>query len=126
MSPFFTPFVRYGEQFILILVSLSVFVGALVSFTMMSRIDKTKETAKRDLDLLLKLINQEERLVIEKAIQSGGSVLQSELSRIEGLNKVKVHRILLRLKQRGIVILESYGKTNRVKVEPGLLKTLFS
>ena len=126
MSPFFTPFVRYNEQFILILVSLSVFVGTLVTFTMLSRMDKNKQIAKRDLNVLLKLINQEERAIIERILQAGGSILQSELSRAEGLNKVKVHRILARLRQRGILILESYGKTNRVKMEPGLLKTLVS
>ena len=63
---------------------------------------------------------------MEKIIQAGGSILQSELSRIEGLNKVKVHRILIRLRLRGVLMIESYGKTNSVKMEPGLLETLLS
>jgi len=42
--------------------------------------------------------------------QIGGS------SRIEGIGKVKAHRILERLEKRGILAKEQYGKTNMVKL----------
>jgi uncharacterized membrane protein len=124
VTPFFTPFVRYNEQFVFVLVSLSVFVGALVAFTMLTRLDKTKATAKHDVVAVLRLINPEERVVLETLISSGGRLLQSELSRVQGFNKVKVHRLLMRLKERGVLVIEEHGKTNMVTIEPGLLNTL--
>jgi hypothetical protein len=51
---------------------------------------------------------------IEKIIENKGSVLQSEISRMEGMTKLKTHRAVKELERKGIVKLEQYGKTNRI------------
>src|SRR3989344_1477579 len=112
VSPLFTPFVKYSIQFIIILISLSIFIGGLIFYVMLNKLEKTKEIIKIDVSLILKLLNKDERLIIEKLINSQGRVLQSDISRLNGLNKVKAHRLLLKLKERGIVKIENYGKTN--------------
>src|SRR3989344_93368 len=112
VSPLFTPFIKYSTQFIIILVSLSVFVGGLIFYLMLGKVQKTKDVIKTDVNILFKLLNKDERLVIERLVNSKGKILQSEISRIEGLNKLKSHRITSRLKERGIIKVEKYGKTN--------------
>jgi predicted transcriptional regulator len=63
---------------------------------------------------ILKLLNLNEKKVVEKIIENNGSALQSEISRMEGMTKLKVHRAVKELERKGIVKLEQYGKTNRI------------
>lgn len=65
-------------------------------------------------DIVLKFLNLNERKVIEKIIDEGGSTLQSDINRMEGMTKLKTHRAVKDLKNKGIIKIESYGKTNRI------------
>jgi predicted transcriptional regulator len=63
---------------------------------------------------ILKLLNPNEKRVVEKIIENKGNALQSEISRMEGMTKLKAHRAVKELERKGIVKLEQYGKTNRI------------
>jgi len=63
---------------------------------------------------ILKLLNLNEKKVVEKIIENNGSALQSEIGRMDGMTKLKVHRAVKELEGKGIVKLEQYGKTNRI------------
>ena len=64
--------------------------------------------------LLLKFLSYNEKKVINKLIEQKGSVLQSEISRMGGMGKVRTHRTITELKKKEIVTVESHGKTNRI------------
>jgi uncharacterized membrane protein len=63
---------------------------------------------------ILKLLNLNEKKVIEKLNETKGSALQSEIGRMDGMTKLKAHRAVKELEQKGVVKLEQYGKTNRI------------
>jgi predicted transcriptional regulator len=63
---------------------------------------------------ILKLLNPNEKKVVDKIIENDGSALQSEISRMEGMTKLKTHRAVKELERKGIIKLEQYGKTNRI------------
>ena len=65
-------------------------------------------------NIILKFLNSNERKVLERLIERKGTVLQSEISRIEGMTKLKTHRAVKDLERKGIIKTESYGKTNRI------------
>lgn len=68
-------------------------------------------------ETLLPLLNKDERKIISKLIDRKGEAIQTELSKIEGLGKVKVHRIVKKLEKRGAVEIEAHGKTNLIKLK---------
>jgi hypothetical protein len=72
----------------------------------------------------LSLLQPSERKVLEKVVDSGGKVLQSEVSRIEGVGKVKAHRVIERLVRRGVLEKEQMGKTNVLKLKKDILDAL--
>jgi len=41
-------------------------------------------------------------------------VLQSEISQIEGMNKLKTHRAIRNLELKGVIKTENFGKTKHV------------
>jgi uncharacterized membrane protein len=63
---------------------------------------------------VLKFLNYNENRVIKKLIEHDGSILQSEISRLAGMGKVKAHRVLKDMEIKGIIKLEKYGKTNKI------------
>jgi predicted transcriptional regulator len=63
---------------------------------------------------ILKLLNPNEKKVVEKIIENKGDVLQSEISRMESMTKLKTHRAVKELERKGIIKLEQHGKTNKI------------
>jgi uncharacterized membrane protein len=75
---------------------------------------KTENLQTNNNGSILKLLNSNEKKVVEKIIENKGNALQSEISRMEGMTKLKAHRAVKELERKGIVKLEQYGKTNKV------------
>ncbi|MBN1281199.1 MAG: hypothetical protein JXA00_06080 [Candidatus Thermoplasmatota archaeon] len=74
-------------------------------------------TAEKDTSsklLLLKFLSYGENKVVKALIEHNGSVLQSEISRMPNMGKVRTHRITTELKKKEIITIEKYGKTNRI------------
>jgi predicted transcriptional regulator len=61
-----------------------------------------------------KTLTSEERKVIEVLNSHNGKYLQKYIKTETGLSRLKTHRILNRLSERGIVSLEKTGNTNQV------------
>jgi len=72
--------------------------------------------------VLLKFLNYNENKVVKKLIENKGSILQSEISRMQGMGKVKTHRILKDMKIKNIISMEKYGKTNQILLSEDVKK----
>jgi len=83
-------------------------------------VDKNEKTTNTEnsnnasKSIFLKFLNYGENQVIKKLIENNGTVLQSEISRMPNMGKVRAHRIISELKKKEIITLEQYGKTNRL------------
>lgn len=86
---------------------------AAISRMVDSNLKHHKEKEKSN-GSILKLMNQGERKVIQRILDKGGSILQSEIARMEGMTKLKAHRIVKELESKGIVRVQNYGKTKRL------------
>jgi len=73
------------------------------------------------IEVARRLLESEERRVVDALVKAGGSLLQKELSWETGFSRVKTHRILVRLLRRGVVTSEKYYNTNRVTLADWLL-----
>jgi hypothetical protein len=124
MSPSVSPLVRYHVYFMVSLAALGIAVGASVFYFMSRRVDSTQNVAKRSAEIMLKFLSPDDRMVVEALLTKGGSMLQRDLSREHGLSKVKAHRVVMRLAERGIVSADEHGKTNRIRLAPEILAAL--
>lgn len=73
-----------------------------------------REIAEVNKNAILKLLNFNERKVLEKLIEGNGEALQSDISRAEGMNKLKAHRAMRNLELKGVVRTENHGKTKLI------------
>jgi len=74
------------------------------------------------LDAVLRVLNEDERKVIETLVAEDGTMLQKDIRWKTGLSRVKTHRILFRLAKRGIVSAEKYYNTNKITLADWLMK----
>lgn len=95
-----------------------VALGAIAFYFLYERKKPEAKVVENRKDLLdaAGLLEESEAKVMKKIISEKGRVLQAELSRLEGVGKVKAHRITERLEKRGVIEVEGAGKTNVVKL----------
>jgi len=74
------------------------------------------------MDIVMRVAKPDERAALEVLKSSGGVCLQKEITYETGLSKLKTHRIVARLAERGIIQVKKAGKTNEISV-PAWLKT---
>jgi len=82
----------------------------------------TVEKGESALSAVLRVLNEDERNVVDTLVAEGGTMLQKDIRWKTGLSRVKTHRILFRLAKRGIVSAEKYYNTNRITLADWLTK----
>jgi uncharacterized membrane protein len=68
------------------------------------------------IEVAMRLLEPDEKRVMEILVAAGGSKLQKDISHEIGFSRVKTHRVLVRLIRRGVVTAEKYYNTNRIEV----------
>jgi uncharacterized membrane protein len=77
-------------------------------------------------DSVSKTLTTDERKVVDVLTSHNGEYLQKYIRAETGLSRLKIHRIVTRLSERGIVTLEQSGNTNKVYLSNWLAKQHFS
>lgn len=68
---------------------------------------------------LVKLLDEDERRMYLELRDHGGAMLQRDLVALGIFSKAKVTRVLDKLENKGLVVREAHGMTNRVRLTPG-------
>jgi len=111
-------------ELIPVFISIGIVIGVVVFFFMASRLEKKQKDLQKVTEALVQFLSKDEKLVVKKILEGDGKVLQAEVSRLEGLGKVKSHRVLQRLLDRGVIEKESFGKTNIIKLNKDIKEIL--
>jgi len=76
---------------------------------------QTKPSVGRE--LVARLLEPKEMAIVERLIEQPKGMLQSDIVKMPGMTKLKAHRIVERLRQKGIVTVQRDGKTNKIKLD---------
>lgn len=74
------------------------------------------------IDLVMRVLKPDERAALEVLRNSGGVCLQKDITYKAGLSKLKTHRVVARLAERGVIQVRRVGKTNEITVPAWLKK----
>lgn len=105
-------------------ISLALVTGAGTYYLMSSKLETKEKSLKKNTEILLKMLNSDERKVIQVLIDNHGHALQAEVTRLPGMSKVKSHRVIQKLIDRGVLQKEDFGKTNKIKFAPEIKEGL--
>lgn len=103
---------------------IGLLVGTVVYYVMSDKVIQQERSLKKNTKIILNFLTTQEKKVIETLMEKGGKVQQYELSHLPNLNKVKTHRILVNLEQKGVIHKEKLGKVNRIVLNKELYDVL--
>lgn len=113
---FLEPFMRYHVEFMVLMGLFGLFSGLIVYSILNSALEKQKQVVKTNMDIIMKFLTEDDREVIRLMIEKEGMTTQSEIARLPGMSRLKAHRIVKKLEDRGIVHVEKYGKINMIRM----------
>jgi uncharacterized membrane protein len=122
----------FNVAFVVLIGVAIVGVGGLAYFLVFPEIKTTSQAASVErgsanngataYEAIVKTLTDEERSVIQVLTVHDGKYLQKYIRKEAGLSRLKTHRILARLADRGIVSLKKTGNTNQVELSDWLQK----
>jgi len=111
---------------ILLVALIILLVFALIYFVFFPRLENIVSSASiqpeveemkeenRNLEVAYRLMEPDETRVVKTIVEAGGSMLQKDISYNLEISRVKTHRILVKLINRGIVTAEKQYNTNNI------------
>lgn len=106
------------------LATFGVVIGMGAYYMMSQRIETKEENLKKNGEIILKFLDSDEKNVVSKLLDNNGRVLQAEITRMDGMSKVRAHRVVKRMVRKGVIEVEGFGKTNIVKLPKVLRESL--
>jgi uncharacterized membrane protein len=98
--------------------------GAFIFYFLSTKLVKTKSVQKKNTKIILNFLSKEEKQIIETLIKNNGEVYQYELNRLDGVSKVKAHRVLKNLEDKEIISKKNFGKVNKIVLNNELFEVL--
>jgi uncharacterized membrane protein len=74
----------------------------------------TSNNGRENTAMVLRTLKPDERSIVNVLDVHGGTYLQKYISKEAGLSRLKTHRIVAALSERGIIQVEKYGNTNQI------------
>ncbi|HET7404706.1 MAG TPA: hypothetical protein VFJ63_01165 [Candidatus Bathyarchaeia archaeon] len=106
-------------SFLLFLSTTLASVVGVVYFLVLPEIKNYQSSAnngKESSTMVLRTLKPDERSIVNVLDLHGGSYLQKYITRETGLSRLKTHRIVASLSERGIVLVEKQANTNKVSL----------
>jgi len=114
---------RY-TQFDVIIISVSTIILAFSTFYLLfansisnntvSIITENHNSSEIDVAFAIRLLDGDKRKIFNEIVEAKGEILQSDLHVVTGFSKAKITRILDYLEIKGLVMIKSYGMTNKI------------
>lgn len=121
---FFWPMVLTASTTLVITGMVYVIAFPSIKYTVPGREEEVGTSAVTlldPMDIVMRVSKPDERAVLEVLRQRGGVCLQKDIVYQTRFSKVKTHRIIVRLAERGVIVVKKSGKTNEIRV-PGWLR----
>lgn len=104
-----------------ILILISGIISVLAGITIW-QITREKEIKKIRQDAADMFLLPDEKKVIDALKKNNYSLIQSQITKDTGLNKVQVHRVIKRLQSKELIEKHEYGLTNKIVLKKELFE----
>jgi len=102
-----------SQNFIFFFILLSViFVGGLIYYLLSSQIKKEEKKLEFNINTIMKFLDKDEKEILDQINKNKGEIFQLDLKG----DKVRKHRALKKLNEKGIVKVEKIGNKNKIRL----------
>ncbi|MDP2717258.1 MAG: hypothetical protein Q8P02_00785, partial [Candidatus Micrarchaeota archaeon] len=101
-----------------------ILVGNAIMMLAFERVEEKAVESKINAKMMLGFLGPDERNTIQHLVDSGGRAYQSEVGRMPGMSRLKAHRAVQKLGEKGILSTERNGKANKLVLAPAIFEAL--
>ncbi|HLC92235.1 MAG TPA: hypothetical protein VJH23_00850 [archaeon] len=112
----FKPFIEHHVHFMVIMGLFGVVSGIVVYSMMSSTIERERKMAKTNVEIIMKFLGDDDRQIVRLLLEKDGATTQSNISAQPGMTRLKAHRVVRKLEDRGIIHVEKHGKVNMIRL----------
>ncbi len=120
----FRPFIQYHVEFMVALALLGILVGMAIAYLAFEKVEQVSAESKVNAEMMLGFLSADERKAVNYLVQNGGRAYQNEISRIEGMSRLRAHRVVQKLEEKKIVHAERHGKANKLQLADAIFDAL--
>jgi hypothetical protein len=113
---FLQPFLEYHVHFMVLMGLFGIGSGLVAYSILNATIEKERKMVQTNTGIIMKFLGGDERGAVDLLLSKEGMTTQSEIARLPGMSRLKAHRIVRKLEERGVVHVEKYGKINIVRI----------
>ncbi len=113
---FLEPFLKYHIEFMVVMGIVGVLSGLTMYHLSNQSLQKQEQKVKSSTELIMRFLEPKEREIIELLQEKEGMTTQSEIARLPGMSRLKAHRMVKRLEEKGIITVHAHGKVNMVRL----------
>jgi uncharacterized membrane protein len=106
----------------------AIFVALIFGFVwsqvLLSELRKQRKESKEYLNVALQFMEPAERQVIEFLLKKNGLSTQADVSRLQGMTRVKAHRVVQDLESRKLIEIVPHGKVRELRLKQNITELL--
>ena len=106
------------------LVVIAIGFGFFWSNLSLIELEKQKKGSRQILDVIMLFLNKEEKEIIKFLVENKGVTTQAEISRLNGLNRVKAYRSVQKMQEKKLVEVIPHGKIRKIKLKENILNII--
>ncbi len=110
------PFVIPLSSLLLLSTVLASMVGVIYFLVLPEMKNYVSGNGKDSTSIIMRTLKPEERTVVNVLYAHGGTYMQKFITKEAGLSRLKTHRVVAALSERGVVHVEKRGNTNKVSL----------
>ncbi len=112
-----------SQNFIWLFTTLAIiFVVSLLYYLFSSKMEEKEKCLNKNLEILNSILDKDEKKVLDRLVLNKGQMEQADISKM--YDKIKAHRILKKLEEKGIITINRGSKTNLIQLNEELRKEL--
>jgi len=103
---------------------VALIFGFVWSQVLASELKKQRKESKEYLNAALQFMEPIERQVVEFLLKKNGLSTQADVSRLQGMSRVKAHRVVHDLESRGLIDVVPHGKVRELRLKENITELL--
>jgi len=123
---FFFWAIKNHTSIMFVMVVLAITLGYVWSKIAQSHIMQARQGSYNLLNALFLFLNRDEKEIIHFLVKNNGVANQSEISRLEGMNRVKTHRGLKRMQEKNLIEIVTQGKIRKIRLKENIFDILIT
>ena len=123
-SPLFVFAIQNHTLIMIIMIVISITFGYFWSVFLYKEIESSRKSTKGMLDVVMLFLSDDEKKILDFLVKQDGKTTQAEISRMQGMNKVKSFRAIQRMHDKQLIDIVPHGKVRAITLKEDVLDTL--